>query len=149
LFCLSKYAGGYFGDQPFSARLYSFDPFAKRGSWIKHVFVKKPKVIFCYTSNVTGLTLNRDSLAASSPEKSDADSMKIQVSTVGWDHEGDTLAYIYEVSGGKIIGEGSNVNWDLSNVKPGQYMITAWADDGCGKCGKSLTRIVTETPNPK
>jgi hypothetical protein len=55
----------------------------------------------------------------------------------------DVLTFEYKVSGGKIIGKGERVLWDLSDVKPGTYTITATVDDGCGFCGKPLTKVVT------
>lgn len=63
----------------------------------------------------------------------------------------DVLTYNYTVSGGKIIGTGANVTWDLSNVKPGTYTITAGVDNGCGVCGttKTETVIVKECPDCK
>lgn len=73
----------------------------------------------------------------------------IFVSTLGKDPENDVLIYDYKISGGKIIGQGANVVWDLSDAKPGTYTITAAVDDGCGLCGKSITKtvIVKECPN--
>lgn len=59
------------------------------------------------------------------------------------------FTYLYTVSGGKIIGKGSKVQWDLTGVKAGSYTIMATIDDGCGFCGKSVTKtvIVKECPN--
>jgi len=37
------------------------------------------------------------------------------------------LEYIYVVTGGRVVGNGSNVQWDLVGVKPGTYTITAKA----------------------
>lgn len=54
----------------------------------------------------------------------------------------DALTYVYHVSAGKIIGNGSKVIWDLRGVKPGTYTITVSADDGCDVCGKTTTRTV-------
>jgi hypothetical protein len=53
------------------------------------------------------------------------------------------LTYNYIVSGGRIIGSGAKVFWDLRAVKPGTYTIMAAVDDGCGFCGKTITKIVT------
>ncbi len=49
----------------------------------------------------------------------------------------------------RIIGKGKKVIWDLSNVKTGTYTITADADDGCGVCGKTVTKEIKiiECPN--
>jgi hypothetical protein len=56
--------------------------------------------------------------------------------------------YRYEVTGGQVIGNGSNVEWDLSKSRPGTYMITASADIGRGFCGNSVTRTVHVTQCP-
>jgi hypothetical protein len=55
----------------------------------------------------------------------------------------DTLLYNYTVSGGRIVGNGSNVSWDLSGAKAGTYTITSAVDNGCGLCGKTQTKTVT------
>jgi hypothetical protein len=39
------------------------------------------------------------------------------------------LTYYYAVTGGKIVGTGANVKWDLTNAEPGTYSITV----GIGK----------------
>ena len=74
---------------------------------------------------------------------------QIFVSAFGKDPENDVLIYDYQISGGKIIGKGANVVWDLSGVKPGTYTIKAAVDDGCGLCGESITKTITvkECPN--
>lgn len=54
----------------------------------------------------------------------------------------DNLTYNYTVSGGNIIGKDAKVHWDLSGVKAGTYTITAAVDDGCGFCGKTVTKKV-------
>jgi hypothetical protein len=43
---------------------------------------------------------------------------------------------------GKIVGYGAKVVWDLTGVKAGTYTITAAANDGCGLCGKFVTKTV-------
>lgn len=47
----------------------------------------------------------------------------IKVKTIGVDTGNER--YVYTVSAGKIIGEGYNIEWDLSGVAPGIYTITA------------------------
>lgn len=78
-----------------------------------------------------------------------AESQSVGVSTKASDPEGDTLVYNYTVSGGRIVGQGANVNWDLSGVRPGTYTVTAGVDDGCGVCGKTQTKTITvkDCPN--
>jgi hypothetical protein len=82
----------------------------------------------------------------------------IAVFAVAEDPENDELVFDFKVSGGKIIDEskvekwdmpmrfrktsGKKVLWDLSGVKSGAYTITAAVDDGCGFCGKSITKTV-------
>jgi hypothetical protein len=53
------------------------------------------------------------------------------------------LTYNYTVSGGRIVGTGANVSWDVSGLTPGTYTITAGVDDGCGLCGKTQTQTIT------
>jgi hypothetical protein len=65
------------------------------------------------------------------------------VTTTAVDPENDVLTYNYTVSGGRIVGTGASVSWDLSGVQPGSYTITAGVDDGCGICGKTETRTIT------
>lgn len=74
----------------------------------------------------------------------------IAIFTTANDPDNDPLIYDYKVSEGKIIGQGSNVVWDLSNVQAGTFTITASVDDGCGDCGKSMTKtvVVKECPMP-
>jgi len=67
----------------------------------------------------------------------------ISVVTTAIDPENDVLTYKYSVSGGRIIGTGSKVVWDLIGVPPGTYFITAGVDDGCGVCGLTVTKTVT------
>jgi hypothetical protein len=71
------------------------------------------------------------------------DNRSISVSTSASDPENDVLTYNYTVSGGRIVGQGANVTWDLTGVAPGTYTITTGVNDGCGVCGKTDTRTVT------
>ncbi len=107
-------------------------------------------------ADVVDLTLNKNEIIAdcllpdSTSNKSCADDIKqIAVFTKAVDPENDVLTYNYQISGGKIIGTGANVVWDLSGVKAGIYSITAGVDDSCGICGKTMTKIVVvkECPN--
>ncbi|MCS6874924.1 MAG: hypothetical protein NZM17_09640 [Pyrinomonadaceae bacterium] len=66
----------------------------------------------------------------------------VSVRTTAVDPENDVLTYNYTVSGGRIVGQGANVTWDLTGVRPGTYTITVGVDDGCGVCGKTQTRTV-------
>lgn len=57
--------------------------------------------------------------------------------------------YKYEVTGGQIIGNGENVEWDLSKAKAGTYVITASADIGSGFCSNPVSRIIEVIECPK
>ena len=101
-------------------------------------------------ANVTALTVSTDELtlpceAGSLPREGVivSPSMVIDVATIAEDAENDVLKYSYTVSGGRIIGVGANVKWDLSQVAPGTYTITGAVDDGCGICGRYQTKTVT------
>lgn len=113
----------------------NFDPFAKIGKWVKKLFRRDPKTIVCFTANVTKLTLDQSEITSGGVKE-------IKVSTEAYDRDGDTLLYVYKISGGEIIGSGPQVIWNLSGAAPGSYTITAAVDDGCGLCGLSATKIV-------
>ncbi len=70
------------------------------------------------------------------------DNRTIEVRTSASDPENDVLTYNYTVSGGRIVGTGANVQWDLSTAQPGTYTITTGVDDGCGVCGKTETKTI-------
>jgi len=72
-----------------------------------------------------------------------SDNRSVSVSATAVDKENDPLTYNYTVSGGRIVGTGSNVTWDLSNAQAGTYTITTGVDDGCGVCGKTNTQTIT------
>lgn len=66
----------------------------------------------------------------------------IEIITKATNPHSDVLFYEHVVTGGRIIGQGERVFWDLSNVKAGDYTITAAVDNGCGFCGKTITKTV-------
>lgn len=102
-------------------------------------------------ANVTALAVSTDELTLPCepghlprPDaKPPSASMIVDVAVTAVDPEGDILKYNYTVSGGRIVGTGANVKWDLTGVYPGTYTITAGLDDGCGICGMTQTRTVT------
>lgn len=74
---------------------------------------------------------------------SQTEPMIVEVSTEARGNENDRLVYIYTVTAGKIVGSGQNVKWDLTGVLPGTYEIKVGVDDGCGVCGKMVTKTFT------
>jgi hypothetical protein len=77
------------------------------------------------------------------PGSNCSDDMSVSVSTVARDPDNDVLTYNYTVSGGRIVGQGANVTWDLSGMQPGTYTVTVGVDDGCGVCGQTKTETIT------
>lgn len=132
--------------------------YISRKDWFKTNLKKR-----FYYSEPANIPANVENLVLSLPEItancSSSDSVQnrncsdgvkaITVSTVAKDPDNDVLTYSYSVSGGKISGRGEKVIWDLSGVKPGSYTIEVIVDDGCGFCGKSMTKtvVVKECPN--
>jgi len=98
-------------------------------------------------ANVTDLDLDKTELQQPT-KKEYSREMTVGVKTTAVDPEGDVLTYNYTVSGGRIVGTGVNVFWDLNSVMPGTYTITAGVDDGCGICGDMLTKTVTILESP-
>ena len=99
-------------------------------------------------ANVTALNLGSTTITIPCPPGQHAtgacpDNTTISVSTTAVDPENDVLTYNYTVSGGRVVGTGANVSWDLSGTQPGTYTITAAVDDGCGVCGTTKTQTVT------
>ena len=71
-----------------------------------------------------------------------SDDMSVDVFTKAIGKNHNALIYKYTISGGKIIGQGAKVKWDLSGVRPGIYEIKAEVDEGCNFCGESVSKIV-------
>lgn len=107
------------------------------------------KVVLNKSPDAIDLVLDQSELRNPLPEGSPPkwpDSwpdMTVKIQTTAADPEGDVLTYSYKVTGGRLVGTGANVYWNLSAVMPGTYTITAGVDDGCGVCGKTVTRTVT------
>lgn len=70
------------------------------------------------------------------------DDQTVNVRTNASDPESDVITYNYTVSGGRVVGQGANVTWDLSGVNTGTYTITVAVDDGCGVCSETKTETV-------
>lgn len=107
------------------------------------VETNKPAEVTELALSSYSLTLPCQPGTSPAPGVTESPSMVIDIATTAIDVENDPLVYAYTISGGRIIGSGRSVKWDLSGVYPGTYTITAGADDGCGICGKTQTRTVT------
>lgn len=111
---------------------------------------KRQEDIINKPANVTALSVSDSTITLGCPPGQIAgagascnESTTVSVTTTASDPENDILTYNYTVSGGRIVGSGANVSWDLSGVAPGSYTITAGVDDGCGLCGQTQTQTVT------
>lgn len=110
---------------------------------------KRLEAIVNIPANVTALTVSDSEIKGAClpgfvPREGQAcnESTSISVATTAVDAENDVLTYNYTVSGGRIVGTGANVTWDLSGLQPGSYTITSAVDDGCGLCGQTQTQTV-------
>jgi hypothetical protein len=125
--------------------------------WFLNKIKSRPyKEIREYSANVAELTLSENEITAYCITKDSpkgeicSEDAEIEIATKGESGDPtDVLTYNYSVSGGKIIGTGANVTWDLTGVKPGKYTITAGVDNGCGVCGTTRTQevIVKDCPD--
>jgi len=71
----------------------------------------------------------------------------VGLTTTATDPDGDTLLYTYSTTGGRITGDGANVNWDLSGLGPGTYTASVEVDDGCGCVSFSSTTVTIANCN--
>ncbi len=129
-----------------------FQPSSDPHGFIGQFFIgrrdKRQEEVINLPANVTAVNLSDSVVTLGCPsgtvsENACNDSQMIKVSTSATDPENDPLVYNYTVSGGRIVGSGANVDWDMSGVRPGTYTITTGVDDGCGVCGKTETKTVT------
>src|SRR5262245_43465203 len=66
------------------------------------------------------------------------------------DVENDQLVFDWSVTGGRIIGKGTSVDWDLSGVANGTYTANVTVSDGGSKKVEGSTSVVvTECTNCK
>ena len=110
--------------------------FVREKSWFGKVKLEERSgEISCPVANVTVLELSHSEISA-------VTARQIDVTTTAADPENDVLTYVYTVTGGRIIGTGTRVKWDLMGVGSGTYTITAGVDDGAGVIGQTQTKTV-------
>ena len=110
--------------------------FYKRDSWFKEKLEDRT------SCNLTSLPANVDDVELSQTEIAATTAKTISVTTTATDPENDVLTYNYTISGGRIIGRGSKVVWDLTSIRAGTYTITVGVDDGQGVVGRTVTKTV-------
>lgn len=101
--------------------------------------------------NVKSVTLDKEVVDSSCGSERDpqCSEARINVQVVAEDMENDVLSIHYMISGGKILGKGRSVIWDLSGEAPGIYWVAATADDGAGPWRQSVMKRVEVKASPK
>lgn len=126
--------------------LFSLQTFAQKKSSKKSTTVKKAKksattkqpVVCTLPPSVQAVEVSRKEVVfCPSPNDSCSKDSIIEVKTIAMDNGKNN--YLYVVTGGKIIGSGALVKWDLTGVSPGTYTITVAIDD----YGPTQTKLVT------
>lgn len=69
--------------------------------------------------------------------------LSVQIKTIVRNPKNLSLTYEYTVTGGKIIGEGANVTWDLNGSRPQDYTITAAIKGKRGVSAATRTESIT------
>lgn len=87
-------------------------------------------------ANVTDLALSHREISATVKAQ-------VEITTTAVDPENDILTYSYTVTGGRIVGSGAKVIWDMTGVRQGSYSITVGVDDGAGVVGETRSAVVT------
>ena len=64
----------------------------------------------------------------------------------GTDPDNDPLTYSFTTTGGKIIGTGSNVQFDSTGLQPGTYTVTCTVDDGRGGTAQASGNVEVKEP---
>lgn len=96
---------------------------------------------------VENLTFDKETIYLWCPSPSDSavcskSELNIKVKTSSKDAEKNDLNYYYVISGGQIIGQGSDVVWNFSDVKPGNYTITASVGSDYVIYGKTVSKTI-------
>jgi outer membrane protein OmpA-like peptidoglycan-associated protein len=64
----------------------------------------------------------------------------------GSDPDNDPLTYSYTSSGGKILGSGSNVQFDATGLRPGSYSVKCAVNDGRGGTADASGNVEVKEP---
>ncbi len=117
--------------------------------WAGHRNAREPETLpnqpptVTATANPSSITVCDRSEGAVPPDS------RVQLTASANDPDGDTLLYTWSTTGGRIVGDGPNVAWDLAGVQPGTYSATVEVDDGCGCVAFSTTSVnVAACPPP-
>jgi hypothetical protein len=64
------------------------------------------------------------------PESESISNPRVRLRAEGFSPDGNPLRYRWNVSGGRLEGEGNDVVWDLTGVQPGVYTVNATVESG-------------------
>src|SRR5438874_2435086 len=64
----------------------------------------------------------------------------------GSDPDNDPLTYSYTTTGGQIVGSGSSVQFDATNLQPGSYDVKCTVNDGRGGTADSSANVQVKEP---
>jgi outer membrane protein OmpA-like peptidoglycan-associated protein len=64
----------------------------------------------------------------------------------GSDPDNDPLTYSYTSTGGKIVGSGSNVQFDATGLQPGSYSVKCTVNDGRGGTADASGNVEVKEP---
>jgi len=64
----------------------------------------------------------------------------------GSDPDNDPLTYSYSVTGGQIVGSGSNVQFESTGLQPGTYTVTCTVNDGRGGTADASGTVEVKEP---
>src|SRR6266404_3978294 len=64
----------------------------------------------------------------------------------GSDPDNDPLTYSYTATGGKIVGSGSNVQFDATGLPPGTYTVKCTVNDGRGGTADASGNVEVKEP---
>ena len=77
------------------------------------------------------ITLDSDTqIVTICPDAESISNTRVRLKATGVSPEGKPLRYRWDVSGGRLEGEGTDVVWDLSGAQPGVYNAAVTAESG-------------------
>ena len=142
-------------DMQAARRHRSSDIFGKTKNLFKKIFgIKRAIYDYFPPACIQDIILSQTEVLATCPLPKTttnfcpADKQSIQISVTALNLDNDVLTYNYEVSGGKIVGTGQNVTWNLSDAQPSTYTINACVDNGPG-CLNTITKEVKVVACPE
>jgi hypothetical protein len=109
----------------------------------KGLLKKKPSVVLQASTTLITYPCPPDghSMSGSCPSTAD---LQVALTAMAKDFNKPPL-YAYAVTGGRVVGEGSKVTWDLSGVWPGSYTATVEIQDD--KKHRAFSSVIVKIVN--